>query len=236
MLRIAIVEDEDKVRQEIKEYIAMFERESGQQILVEEYADGLDLTENYKAQYDAIFCDIQMKHMDGMRASEAIRNVDRDVCIIFVTNLAEYAIQGYEVAASGFLIKPINYTMLKRYLVRLVETVGEKEKKYLVVEEKSGIRRFLLKDIYYITHENHYLCIHTVHGEESVRLSVHEVEEELEYLHFVKCNSGTIVNLEHVLTIRGNEIVVGDTTLLISRSRKKAVSEAMNCYLGRNVI
>lgn len=59
--------------------------------------------------YDIVFMDIQLPDMDGMTASRRLRALDRDVILIFVTNMANYAVSGYEVDALDFIVKPVSY-------------------------------------------------------------------------------------------------------------------------------
>lgn len=231
MVRIAIVEDDAHFREELLGLLNRYEQEHQIRFAVDQYGDGLDIVESSTGQYDIILCDIQMKHMDGMRASKIIRQKDKHVIIIFLTNLAEYAIQGYEVAASGFLVKPVNYTMLSRLLDRVIEITKEKQEASLVIEEPTGIHRIRVRDIYYISHEKHYVHIFTKSGEQVFRMSVQDLEQKLQQTNIVKCNRGTLVNLEHVRTIFESDVVVADTRIPISRAKKKEFKEQLGSYL-----
>ena len=99
MVRIAIVEDEDIYIKQLTEYMKRYQQESGEEINVTVYRDGDGIISKYKAQFDIILMDIQMKFMDGMTAAEEIRKTDSEVIIIFITNMTQYAIRGYEVDA-----------------------------------------------------------------------------------------------------------------------------------------
>ena len=101
MLRIAIVEDEENYISVLKDYLERYKRESGEQIEVTVYHDGDEIAAFYKAQFDIILMDIEMKFIDGMTAAEEIRKSDASVAIIFITNAPQYAIRGYEVGALG---------------------------------------------------------------------------------------------------------------------------------------
>ena len=73
------------------------------------FEDGEEIVTDYRAAYDIILLDVQMRHMDGMAAAEAIRKADKDVILIFITNMAQFAIRGYAVDALDYVLKPVPY-------------------------------------------------------------------------------------------------------------------------------
>ena len=99
MIQIAIVEDEEIYVKQLTEYIRKYQTERGRSIKVTVFGDGEDITENYSGGFDIILMDIQMRFMDGMTAAEKIRQMDQKVIIMFITNMIQYAVRGYEVDA-----------------------------------------------------------------------------------------------------------------------------------------
>ena len=232
MIRAAIIEDERESQDQLQAYMERYGAENGVSFSLARYEDGLDFTEDFRSQYDIIFCDIMMKHMDGMKTAEYIRQRDSRVIIVFITNLAEYAIRGYEVDAIGYLLKPINYNLFSRYLGKALGIIDRRELKYLVLKEKKGMRELPLADICYFLYEKHYIYVHMVDRTERIYLSMRELEVSLTDSGFVRCNSGCIVNLKYVQAQRGSDIVVNGDTLVISRSRRKEFSRQLAEYLG----
>lgn len=92
MKRIAIVEDEKEHQEILANYIGRYGRERGEDFQISYYKDGIDFVDEYVSQYEIILLDIKMKFMDGMEAAKKIREKDRQVLIIFITNLAESTI------------------------------------------------------------------------------------------------------------------------------------------------
>lgn len=86
MIRIAIVEDDTGYRSQLGKYIDQYQSDFSETVSVSEFSDGLEIVEKYKSEYDIILMDIQMKHMDGMQAAMRIRDMDKNVIIIFITN------------------------------------------------------------------------------------------------------------------------------------------------------
>lgn len=111
MIRLALVEDDELYRSQLREYIDKYSAVSGEKFTVTEFSDGDEIALGYKAVYDIILMDIEMKFMDGMMAAEEIRKVDTEVIIIFITNSPQYAIKGYAVDALDYVLKPVSYYM-----------------------------------------------------------------------------------------------------------------------------
>ena len=109
MIRVAIIEDDAEVQGVLQEYVRRYTRQYGTEFEVTVFADGVDILEDYRAVYDIIFLDVEMKHLDGMTTAERIRKMDADVILIFITNMAQYAIRGYSVGALDYVLKPVPY-------------------------------------------------------------------------------------------------------------------------------
>ena len=109
MLRIATVEDDANDLEALRTHLSRYEKENGLKFQVTEFRDGEDIVTDYSADYDLILMDIEMAFLNGMKAAEKIRELDKDVIIIFITNMPQYAIQGYKVNALDYMLKPISY-------------------------------------------------------------------------------------------------------------------------------
>lgn len=126
MIRLALVEDDELYRSQLREYIDKYSAVSGEKFTVTEFSDGDEIALGYKAVYDIILMDIEMKFMDGMMAAEEIRKVDTEVIIIFITNSPQYAIKGYAVDALDYVLKPVSYYAFSQRLGRAVERVARR--------------------------------------------------------------------------------------------------------------
>ena len=109
MIKIAIVEDEAMYAKQLEEFLHQYEAENHEAFDITIYSDGDQIVNKYKSQFDIILMDVEMKFMDGMSAAEEIRKMDSEVVIIFITNMAQYAIRGYAVDALDYVLKPVSY-------------------------------------------------------------------------------------------------------------------------------
>ena len=153
-------------------------------------------------------------------------------CLIFITNLAQYAIQGYGVEARGFLLKPVKYIAFEQQLNKCIHEIGKKSMEYLSVKYAGGMKKYPLPEIYYMESDGHYIDIHLESEVDRVLCSIKEMEEKLKGKSFYRCNSGIIVNLAHVEKVQKNDVVIHGEVLSISRARKKEFMEALTNYIG----
>ncbi|WP_405097244.1 LytR/AlgR family response regulator transcription factor [Oceanobacillus sp. FSL H7-0719] len=232
MIHFAIVEDEDKYKEQLIDYLRRFEEEFGERIAIKTYTDGDEILEDYQAQFDIILMDVHMRFVDGMSAAEEIRKMDTEVVIIFITNLAQYAIKGYEVDALDYILKPISYFQFSQRLHRAVERMKKREADYITVALKNGIKRFETSDIYYIESQGHNLVYVTKEGEFIAAGTMKELEKELSKFCFFRGHRGYLINLEHVEGMADSYAVVNDENLPISRTQRKAFMTALTDYWG----
>ena len=134
MLKIAIVEDERECQEALIEHLRKYEKEKNEAFIVRIFNDGIDILDDYSADYDLIFLDIHMKYQDGMTTAKRIREVDADAQIVFITALAQYAIEGYKVNALDFILKPVVYEQLAMTMDKVLAVTSKyhKEKQILV--------------------------------------------------------------------------------------------------------
>ena len=232
MIQIAIVEDDKNYSETLNNYIKKYETESGLKFNIHNFGDGEDIVEDYKGIYDIILMDIEMKFMDGMTAAEKIREVDSQVVIIFITHAPQYAMKGYAVEALDYVLKPINYFSFTQRLERAISRMEKRRDKYLTITSKGIVTKIKLSKLYYVEIIDHDLYYHTTEGVFSQRGTMKDVETALENENFFRCNKCYLVNLEHVERIDGSNVIVGNSAVAVSRSKKKEILEALNNYMN----
>ena len=233
-MHIAIVEDDAGIRQQLSAYIGKFYEEDPCRYKLSVFTDGDEILEDFRADYDLILLDIQMKRLNGLKTAEKIRRLDEDVCLVFVTNLANYAIKGYSVQAFDFVLKPVNYMMLKQLLQRVDKLVSARQQQYVTLPTELGLTRIEVSHIYYVETGGRFLVIKTDQGEYRMRDTMKNMEGQLEKYGFFRCNNCYLVNLKHVERADGSTIYVNKEELTISRPRYKAFMETLTRYWGGN--
>lgn len=231
MYHIAIVEDEAAFAGQLQKFLEQYEKENSVSFKVSVFSDGGEILDGYQPVYDLILLDIEMPGVNGMDAAAAIRARDDEVVLMFITNIASYAIRGYEVGALDFMIKPLAYgtfaMRLSRALKRVHKTDGQ-----VLLPLPDGVKKLFYSQIYYVEVQNRILHYHTDAEEYCVRGTMQKAEEALAAHGFAKCNHWYIVNLRHVSQVRKNTLVVGSYELEISRRNRTPFLKALADYVG----
>ena len=233
MVRIAIVEDDITYSEQLREYLKRYESEFSESFDISTYFDGDEIVEDYHSQFDIILMDVEMSFMDGMSAAEEIRKVDREVVIIFITNMAQYAIKGYAVEALDYILKPVSYFAFSQRLSRAINRMKKREEKSVVIPIKGGTARVAVSSIYYIESQGHDIIYHTSDGDYVSYGTMKDTEEALGQIHFFRGSKWFLINLQQVEGLSdGCAKLKGGKTLPLSRGRKKAFMEALAQYWG----
>ena len=232
MPRIAVVDDQPDIRQQLCSMIDQYSCENNCMLEVTAFSDGAQIIPNYCKGFDIIFLDIEMPELGGMDAAERIRTVDPDVVLVFVTNMAQYAIRGYEVEAFDFVLKPVEYYPFSVKLGRAVRRVQSRRGKQLALQTPDGLRMVDSEQLLYLETRDRMLHYHTADAVYSVRGSLQKAEQELAGHHFARCNQCYLVNLKYVTGADKDFVQVGGEKLEISRRQRTAFLAAMASYVG----
>ena len=230
LIHIAIVEDEPLFVGQLTEYIRRYEKDSGRRIKITTFADGEDITDDYRGGYDIILMDIQMRFMDGMTAAEKIRTLDHEVIIMFITNMIQYAVRGYEVDAMDYVVKPVEYFAFSQKLDKAIGRIKRAVQVSISVPAEDGLQKLAVSDIYYIESQGHNACYRTTRGRFLSRITLKELEDSMGGYGFFRCGKGYLVNMKHVDGISGNDCMICGGRIPISRNKKKEFMELLIQY------
>lgn len=230
---VAIVEDTDKEADLLQEYFSRYAKEQKGSFHITRFSSGDDFLINYRPIYDLVLLDIGLPGHNGMEVAARLRETDQSVTLIFVTSMAQFAAQGYEVDAVDFIVKPVNYGNFALKLKRTLSRLQIRRDSEVVISQGENLYRVSASQIRYIEISSHSLIYHTADGSIEAYGSLKKVEEQLSSQMFARCNSCYLVNLEYVQSIQDDYVVlVGGAMLKMSRLKHKPFVQALNNYLG----
>lgn len=232
MIKVAVVEDQQEESDILRGFLADYAEKTQTQIAVDVFNDSVAFVGGYSAIYQLLLLDIQMPFIDGMSAAEKIRMIDQNVSIVFVTNMAQFAVRGYKVDAVDFILKPVSYFEFSHMMDKVMHRLSQQNQDSLIVSTNREVRRISASRVIYIEVQRHRLFYHL---EDCVLESwgtLASLEESLPPKMFSKVNSGMLVNLNHVTSVKEDEVFVGKEGLPLSRRRKKEFLTDLAHYFG----
>ena len=142
MVNIAIVEDDKSQAEQLESTLSRYSNEFRDPLKTTVFYNAMAFLNKYSGEYDIVFMDILMPMLNGMDASRLLREKDEKVMVIFVTNMQQYAIQGYEVGAFDFILKPVRYPEFKLKFTRAMsKLMPQKKVASILIKSESGIVR-----------------------------------------------------------------------------------------------
>ena len=233
MVNIAIVEDDAHQAIQLETALKRYSEEFRTPLKTSVFYNAMSFLGKYTAEYDIIFMDILMPMMNGMDAARILREKDEKVMVIFVTNMQQYAIQGYEVGAFDFILKPVSYPEFKLKFTRaLSKLMPQKKAASVLIKSESGMVRLTPAQIIYVEVQQHHCIYHTIQGDYKQYQTMKSVESQLADFGFARCNNYLLINLAYVSKIEGMNVHVNGTVLPVSYPRKKPFSDKFSEFMG----
>lgn len=232
-IKVSIVEDDDGAAAQITGYLERYGAGKGIDFDVTRYKNTSLFLANYNSSADLILMDIMLPDGDGMSAIAKIRERDADVTVIFVTNMSQYAVKGYEVRALDFIVKPVSYGNFSVKLDGALAVIRQRAGKNLWISNKDGKTCLRSVRIKYIEVMKHTLVFHTLDGEFTQSGVLSNVQSELVGEPFSLCNRCYLVNLRYVTAVRAFDVYLGEEKLQISHSKRVTFVRDLNNYLAK---
>ncbi len=236
MISIAVLDDEEIALKETRDCLNRYFKEIHEDCSISEFQNPLLFMSQYSPKYDIVILDIQMEKENGIEIAHQIRKIDPFTILVFVTNMANLAVKGYEVDASDFIVKPLEYFSFKLKMNRIMERVKQnKEIGSILINTSDGKIKTKPGDIIYVEVYQHHLIYHLIDGDYSSYGSLSQVEGELGE-DFSRAANCYLINLRFVKKIEGFTLFLAgnkETKLTISHAKKKSFIDDLNRYIGQ---
>ena len=229
MFRIAICEDEKVVLDFESSLVRQWAAGAGCPLELDTYisAEQFLFESEDKAPYDLLIFDIQMKNINGMELAKKLRARGCDSIIIFVTGIPDYAIEGYEVGAVRYILKPVKPEVLNGLLDAAFKEGQKKAEDYFVLGQGADVQKISFEKIIYVEARGHYVFLKGVDFEREWKAGFAETTAAFDGRGFFCLRRGLLVNLAHVTRITRTDCVLdGGETLPVARGVYKELNEA----------
>ena len=228
-MRIAVCDDEELFRIEFKSVLdkVLINAEYD----IDTFSGGSSLYEAFlKNPFDLVFLDIEMPGIDGITLAKRLRAVSENVQIVFLTSHIEYALEGYEVNALRYLVKPVDMNKLSEVL-KYIQDKKNNSRQIMIKQEGEDIV-IDISDVIYMESMDKNVRIVTSKSEYITRYNISDYEEELKNSGFLRIHRGYLISLSKVKKIVKNDVVMdGDISLPVSRSNIKTLKDALYTYV-----
>ena len=230
-IRCIIIDDEPLARKGLKEYISDVDF----LLLEDEFNEPLKAMKLItEGQVQLIFLDIQMPKISGL---DFFRSLKQAPPVIFTTAFPQYALDGFELNALDYLVKPVSFERFLKAALKAKEyyevrkknlaEAGAQRNDYFFIKADNKLVKVFFDDILYAEALQNYVAIHTVSKKYITYLTFRSIEDYLPSDRFIKTHKSYIVSASHIDNIEGNEIRIGEHHIPISRSTREEVMEKL---------
>ncbi len=229
-MKCIIIDDEQLARNLVESYVSKIPFLE----LVGCYKSGVEaLTVIQEEHIDLIITDIQMPDLLG---TDLVKSLVEKPLVIFTTAYQDYAIEGFELEAVDYLLKPFAFDRFLKAAQKANELYDLRKSKtespefktdYLTVKADHKLYKILYSDIKYIEGMREYVSFHISTGRITALMSLKSLEEKLPSKHFIRCHKSFIVNKNIVSALDSGALILGEKSIPIGQSYKDKVIAAI---------
>ena len=232
MYKIAVCDDEEAVAAQVKELIT----EWNPSVDVVCFSSGEELLENYQS-YEAVFLDIDMAGMNGIETGKAIRKMDKDTKIVYLTAYRDYVSGAFGVHAFQYLLKPVNKKAIWNVLEEIFRYTKAAEKKIILdFHTVDGSLCLPVERIYFFEYENRKIRIVTDEEQYYMADKIGNVAKRMAEFGFSMPHQSFVVNMFHVKNVKNQQIFLDNgMDIPLSQKKQKIWKQELMEYLSRRL-
>ncbi len=232
MLKIAICDDEVNIVDKIKIIIQNYPKSTFE---IKTYTSGEELIKESK-NFNIIFLDIDMNGINGIETGKKIREYDKLVKIIYVTNYTDYTSYAFSVHAFGYILKPVKEKEIYNQLDEVLSYSHEESSEILEFNTTEGNIRIDLKDIYYFEYKLRKVVMKTKNCKYTIKQKISEIGKHMEQYGFIMPHKSFSVNLYNVKSVKGYDIYMMDESIIpLSQKKSTQFRSSLNMYISKKI-
>jgi DNA-binding LytR/AlgR family response regulator len=233
-IKCIVIDDERLAREYIKNYISKIPELE----LIGDFNSPLKATELIKkGEVDLLFIDIQMPDITGV---DFVRSLSHKPEVIFTTAYQEYALEGFNLSAIDYLLKPFSFERFFQAVNKVIDKMESKTasnelstqeipaqtsfaETYLTIRADRKFYKINFNDIKYIEGQKAYVTFHTNKKRITALASLKELEDALPSKQFIRIHKSYIVAINEIQTLEGNLIEIDEVKLPVGKIYKDDV-------------
>lgn len=222
-LKCIITDDEPIARKGLQNYVERIDFLE----LVGVCEDAIQLNNQLKSQQaDLLFLDIEMPYMTGIELLNSLSNPPK---VIITSAYAEYAIKGYNLEVSDYLLKPISFDRFLKAVNKVYDQLISSQtpvvQDYLFVKTSLKLEKIRFNDMRFIEGVENYVAIYTSDGKIITHTTLRTILQKLPPERFVQVHKSYLVNIDKIDSIEGNLLGIGKNKIPLSRTYKETALE-----------
>ena len=227
---IAVCDDNLSDREIIRQQLSIYFSDRFIEYNIDSYENGVNLIYSIEdgEYYDIIFLDMYMDKLNGIQVAEKLRNMNYKGKIIFLTVTSKYAVESYDVEASGYLVKPHDIDKISMVLDRVLSNY-ENVHTYQI-KKRNSVIQVLYSEIEYIESSNSKCILHRTDGNEyTIYKKLNDIEEEINHRAFLRCHQSYLVNMNKIESVENDfTMKSGDVVPIRTRNLNEIKKEYYN--------
>ena len=223
-IRCIIVDDEPLSLETLEAYI----KDTPNLQLVAQCQDAFQALDILKKQsIDLIFLDINMPKLSGI---SMLKSLEKSPLVIFTTAYSEHAVEGFELDAIDYLLKPFSFERFVKAVNKASDRLENNDKSkadYIMLKSDKKIYKIDLDDILYIQAYGDYVKVVSTQKTVLTHRTMKNMEENLQNEHFIRIHKSYIIAIKHIKVIEGNQVKINDEFLPIGISFKENLLKSL---------
>lgn len=235
MYRLLLCEDREQDRIWIKSQLDAIFDEMGRAYQLSEFMTGEQvLFHMEQGLYDIAIFDVELGKTDGIETAKRLRQIDRNVVILFTSVHSKNVFSSFAAEPLTFLAKPLKKEDFSAYIRKAVQKADEIRKDRYTVSMNSSVFAVSVRDILYFESMGRTIRLRTDRTEFVFYGKLNVLEADPRLRSFYRCHQSYLVNMDHCFEVTGKDVRLSDGERIpVSRSKNKEFKEAFMRYLGR---
>ena len=233
-MEIILCDDSEMDRKHLRQLLEEYEIRKKEKFTITEFSSGQELCHAKEVLDNCaiVFMDINMEKQDGLKTAVQLKALYPEILIVLVTAYMGYALEGYKVKASRFLLKDDLEHTLGECMDSLLDELHRK-KRYVEFSFVEGERRLLVDDIFYIETSRHKNMFYTKKQTYTIYKKLDELELELSQYGFVRAHQSFLVNMRYIDKISSYVLrLITGKEISVPKARYQEVKRSFALYKG----